>query len=829
MPEYLAPGVYVEEVPSGNKPIEGVSTSTAAFIGVTQRGPVNEPTLVTSLKQYTSLFGSALDSRVFQGGLDVLPYAVQGFFENGGARVYITRITGPDATNASIDLFGIPADNSADTSLTDRAAAGATTLLIDSGTNIATGDTLLLLGGTRSEYVLAVSDPIATGIRLLGSLHTDHAADEVAIQDETLGADVTVSGSMVAGATTLAIDPTGLVADQVLRVRDTGDPNLTEYVTIQTAGAAAIKEAGGLLFAHSAATTEVNQVTLADAAGEPGGRTVQVGADAGDFMIPLTNTTSLDADQVVRIGTDEYYVVQNVVSSLSIASTPTQEIHTSGTEVIKQQPLLSVIARYPGAWGNSLRITVKPSSALQTTVEDAAATGDSPIHLKTTFGLGPGSVILIARGSAASFVLRQRVAAVDYTTNEVSLTGGADADLQVGDMVASLEYSLVVERLDENNKVVESEFFNNLGADSEHLRYGPRIVGSYDRATGRSSSTGESELVRLDDLSYDDTGVDVTGADDLRLTVPYSGIARILTGGTDDLTNITDQTFIGSPADDPEDRTGIYTFENEDDISLVAAPGRTSQDVQNTLITHCENMRYRFAILDSINAAKMKDVQTQRSLYDTTRAALYYPWLIIGDRFSKNGGVLYIPSSGHVAGIYARSDIERGVHKAPANEVVRGIRGLQVRLSKGEQDILNPRHINCIRDFSENNRGLRVWGARTLSSDPEWKYVNVRRLFLFVEKSIERGLQWAVFEPNAEPLWATVKRSISDFLVSVWRSGALEGTKQEEAFFVNVGLNTMTQNDIDNGRLIVIVGIAPVKPAEFVIIRISQKTREATA
>jgi phage tail sheath protein FI len=181
-----------------------------------------------------------------------------------------------------------------------------------------------------------------------------------------------------------------------------------------------------------------------------------------------------------------------------------------------------------------------------------------------------------------------------------------------------------------------------------------------------------------------------------------------------------------------------------------------------------------------------------------------------------------------VAGIYARTDVQRGVHKAPANEVVMGVRDLQVRLTKGEQDILNPKHINCLRDFRDMNRGLRVWGARTLSSDPEWKYVNVRRLFLFVEKSIEMGTQWAVFEPNGEQLWATIYRSLTNFLTTVWRSGALEGTKPEEAFFVKVDRTTMTQDDIDNGRLIIIIGIAPVKPAEFVIFRISQKTREAT-
>ena len=186
-----------------------------------------------------------------------------------------------------------------------------------------------------------------------------------------------------------------------------------------------------------------------------------------------------------------------------------------------------------------------------------------------------------------------------------------------------------------------------------------------------------------------------------------------------------------------------------------------------------------------------------------------------------------MPPTGHVAGIFARTDIERGVHKAPANEVVAGRRRPEpssCRSPKGEQDILNPRGVNCIRDFRTDGRGIRVWGARTMSSDPEWKYVNVRRLFIFVEESIDEGTQWVVFEPNDEPLWAQVRRSIDELPARVWRSGALMGTTQEEAFFVKCDRTTMTQDDIDNGRLICYIGIAPVKPAEFVIFRISQKT-----
>lgn len=245
-------------------------------------------------------------------------------------------------------------------------------------------------------------------------------------------------------------------------------------------------------------------------------------------------------------------------------------------------------------------------------------------------------------------------------------------------------------------------------------------------------------------------------------------------------------------------------------------------------------MRYRFAVLDGPPppADSIPDVQAQRQQFDTKYAALYHPWLHTIDPFPAGPIVRQdypIPPSGHMLGIYARTDIERGVHKAPANEVVRGVNGLQRLLNKEQHDILNPYpvNINVIRDFRNNNRGIRVYGGRVITSDSDWKYVNVRRLMIFVENSIDRGLQWVVFEPNAEPLWARVRRSISNFLTLVWRNGALEGTKPEEAFFVKCDRTTMTQTDIDSGRLICVIGIAPVKPAEFVIVRIGLWTAHA--
>ena len=307
-----------------------------------------------------------------------------------------------------------------------------------------------------------------------------------------------------------------------------------------------------------------------------------------------------------------------------------------------------------------------------------------------------------------------------------------------------------------------------------------------------------------------------------------------LVRGTDSIGTLTEDDYVGQDNQDPEARSGLHSLRNIEEISIVACPGRNTAVMQGALINHCELMRYRFAVLDGPRPPPdtLSDVQNQRQQFDTKYAALYHPWLLIPDPYPVNLSQIAdypIPPSGHMVGIYARTDIERGVHKAPANEVVRGITGLQRILNKEQHDILNPYpvNINVIRDFRDNNRGIRVYGGRVITSDPDWKYVNVRRLLIFIEASIDRGLQWVVFEPNAEALWARVRRSISNFLTLVWRNGGLEGTKVEEAYFVKCDRTTMTQTDIDNGRLICVVGVAPVKPAEFVIVRIGLWTAHA--
>ena len=199
---------------------------------------------------------------------------------------------------------------------------------------------------------------------------------------------------------------------------------------------------------------------------------------------------------------------------------------------------------------------------------------------------------------------------------------------------------------------------------------------------------------------------------------------------------------------------------------------------------------------------------------------MYYPWIRVLDPITRDE--INLPPSGFVAGIYARNDIDRAVYKAPANEVVRGAIGFQSLINKAQQEVLNPEGVNCFRFFE--GRGFRLWGARTISSDPEWKYVNVRRYFAYLERSIDRGTQWAVFEPNGEALWANVKETISDFLYNEWKNGALLGSDAKSAYFVRCDRSTMTQNDLDNGRLVCKIGVAALKPAEFVIFQIGQWT-----
>jgi phage tail sheath protein FI len=268
----------------------------------------------------------------------------------------------------------------------------------------------------------------------------------------------------------------------------------------------------------------------------------------------------------------------------------------------------------------------------------------------------------------------------------------------------------------------------------------------------------------------------------------------------------------------------LTPLEDLDDISIVCCPDEHSiAGMTAALVAHCEELRYRIAILAAPLGSDLSDAPPPEA--QSSYAAYYAPWLRVAN--PNGGAAISVHPGGHVAGAMVANDGKRGVCKAPANLPIAGIVGLERQITDQEQFVLNPRGVNVLRTFP--GRGNLIWGARTTSTDPEWKYINVRRYFIYLEKSIQQGTQWVLFEPNGEQLWANVRQTIENFLFNEWKSGALLGDKPDEAYFVRCDRTTMTQDDLDNGRLICLIGVAPLKPAEFVIFRIGQWTADAKA
>ncbi len=307
---------------------------------------------------------------------------------------------------------------------------------------------------------------------------------------------------------------------------------------------------------------------------------------------------------------------------------------------------------------------------------------------------------------------------------------------------------------------------------------------------------------------------------------PANG-AVLLSGGADDPRELEPDDYDGLPAGNRIEPQGLAALERDPcrEVALVYAPA-VSNDTALKLIDHCERMKFRFAVIDAPQAQPAHALDPRTTLpADTSHAAFYFPWIAVSG--AGTGAPRLVPPGGHALGVYARTDVERGVFKAPANEVVRGAIGLEFEIDDSIQNLVNPRGVNAIRRFP--GRGIRIWGARTLSSNALWKYVPVRRLFIYLERSIYEATQWAVFEPNDARLWMRVTDQIRVFLRTEWRRGALHGQTEREAFFITCDERVMTQDDILNGRLICEIGVAPVRPAEFVIFRIVQHTAEAQA
>ena len=464
--------------------------------------------------------------------------------------------------------------------------------------------------------------------------------------------------------------------------------------------------------------------------------------------------------------------------------------------------VLKLTAANPGAWAEDLRVVVTPASKTKTQV---LAVNGADLTLKNADGFNPGDVVELFDGKTAAHATVKSVLDKVVTLDAPCTLDVADTKVGTAKYIKTCEITLTA-RLGET-----VETFENLSLKPDALN-------------NVCVKTAKSALICVEVTAAKAPAPAPKAAS----IVPYelcggSGSELVLTlqgGSNGSVLTVTPDAFLGKD-DGPGKRTGLQAFQENGNVSIMAIPGVTAPEVQASLIAFCENKKSCFAILDvPMELKKTNDVANFRDMYDSTYAAMYHPWLEMYDAGSKRSA--YFPPSGAMAGIYARTDIERGVHKAPANEVVRGCTGLSCAYNEGEQDILNPIGVNLIRSFT--GRGIRVWGARTISSNGLWKYLNVRRLFIYVEESIKANTNWVVFEPNSTTLWNRVTRTIETFLATCWRDGALAGSTPSEAFFVECGPTTMTQDDIDNGRLICQIGIAPVKPAEFVIFRITQKT-----
>jgi uncharacterized protein len=550
------------------------------------------------------------------------------------------------------------------------------------------------------------------------------------------------------------------------------------------------------------------------------------------------NSVPYAVDAFFRNGGTRIYVVRVAPSTGTSSATLTYALQNTGDT-------LSIRAIDPGQWADAvsgvlngryqqtdgLRITFADESVAPLTVTSGSST--TSINLASTVGLYLGAVVKwIKADKSASEVGVVKT----LSDNNITLEFGISTAPAAGDTVSLVECAMTVDLL-AAGRISQTETFHHLNVNKNTNNFIGTVVGAIP-AGGRG--TGASNLVRVA-LSADPDFTTTAAMG------PKAGSASTAsTNGSDGVSALALADWVklyvdpSLDTDDPLTRGGIYAFKNVRGLLMISMSGMTDTGAQSDLLALCEDEKYKFGVLDPAGTgtvtdwhtidASPSDVIAQRGNYDSEYGALYYPWVQVDDPYPPNPaliGTVNLPPSGAMMGIYARSDINRGVFKAPANEVVSGAVSFSHHVDEGTQEILNPLGINALRDFRDANRGLRVWGARTVSSNADWKYINIRRLFQYVEASIEYGTQWVVFEPNNELLWARVRQSVSDFLTDTWRTGALMGTKASEAFYVRCDRTTMTQSDIENGRLIVEIGIAPTLPAEFVIFRISQWTGSA--
>lgn len=933
MPEYLHPGVYIEETSYRGKPIQGVSTSTAGFVGKTRKGPEGKPTLVTSFNDYTRKFGAQISPPELLG--DYMGHAVKAFFDNGGSRAFIVSVLAADALAASQTanqgtVLRLP--------IGTTVRGGATTFTLNSLRNVAVGSVLRVY--TRPDTLSPFSESLLLNVQSYDALRNQVTvgANEIpngttltaantyilvsgvsphGVAPNTGGPEITaknrgedgnnitvnfiptdrtpvaltsgsalreqpvletVAGPIADGALTLELTSASL---RRLRVGDQIAVGTVEPVTVSAIAAATLDftiNGGGPGADFSAGGANV---TLISRGGVNLPTPFELGTvEAGSFDLtgsPVTEANvqhgvaaALVAGDVIRLD-DGGNQDDLTITAVQLAQDVAPGAHVTLANPVSPQQTDADIRLLATLDDNTLptaRILVADASSFTSPFRTSSA---EPVSITNGSVYSAAQILLVDSASNTLYVTYSNVAGnfgETVTTDNWTTLSSTEVAAH-GDTIVSVastnsfysgakvfldngtrQFEAVVASVDPAARRIQFSQPLDLGGAGQfiELAANPSDRRAFVRTAEITLEVYENGVLSevFDGLSWNtDTSTDAyrryfverinddeAGSNLIEITQPGNpgfaqvnqpvtpnGLVMSLLNGSNG-SNLTAVDLIGAD-NGPGNRTGIEALNERDDISIVAVPGVTDESVQSALLTHCELNKYRIAVLDGEKGSNsVSDIQAHRNNYDSKYGAYYAPWLKSLDL--TTGRTVLVPPSGHVMGIYARSDANVGVHKAPANEVVRNISDLEFSFTAGEQDILNPAGVNLIRELTP--RGIRVWGARTMTSDQEWKYVNVRRLFIFLEHSIDKGTQWVVFEPNNESLWARVVETITSFLTGVWKTGALMGTTADQAFFVRCDRSTMTQDDIDNGRLVVEIGIAPTYPAEFVIFRIGQFT-----
>jgi phage tail sheath protein FI len=864
MAEYLHPGVYVEEKSSGVRPIEGVGTSTAAFVGATAKGIPNKATFITTWRSFVTKFGDVTRDGPY------LPYAVEQFFNNGGKRCYIVRAL----SDASARL--------ATSNITSRETLARTTLNIEAKGKGAWGNSLSVLveDGTTNptrEFKLVV---LYDGelVELFDDLSMDpnsenhvetavnDASEYIQVVDMKASTPIAYATAMSTAALTDPVVPalagilqlilpdgTNVPALNLNTVPDPKTPqaivnaintawgqyNLTASLVPASEGA----NAGKLRIRHNAAGFD-QAFSIGANPGVAGlngffrGSGASIGAIVlttapGPFNITAANNTLSFSRNGTAIGS--VTLTSGAAQSLDAVRSDLQNAFSSSTfngqfGARLYGSRLMIHTTNTGAHNSNLQIGGNAAATFGLTEMNGDALTGAGVS-----GLGSSEAAFV-RSNLGPFTL-ETGANLTFKVNHV--TTGANVDVVVNFAVGSIIGNL--------QQVTAEQLRDTINAATPTGHVTASVING--RVIVKQASRGPFYTMQVQDGVMSPNiriGFDTqtqTGYSDGNAASPYfrpnfhlvAGINEPWTfSNGDDGSPVSNFDLIGTA----DKKTGMHALDDVSDVNFIAIPGATDPSVVGSALGYCGTRQDCFFIADSrgmrtkdspvIEPVHVQDDMRNKYSPKNSYGALYYPWLEIADRAGAGKNPKrHVPPSGFIAGLFARIDNSRGVWKAPAGTETGliGPIGLEYSVTDAEQDILNPIGVNCIRQFPDS--GIVVWGARTFAaqSDPEYRYVPVRRYTLYLRQSIYRGTQWSVFEPNDRPLWEQLKANIDDFMMGEFRKGALAGATPDEAFSVKCDEELNPPSEVNAGRLNMEIAFAPLKPAEFVIIRISQKSQ----